>query len=245
MPSPRSDASPRPGRRSGQPDDRPTADPAVRAPRSGHLGQRLAAAATLAAVAAAPALDAHGLLRRADFAVLSAIVAHRPPGCTEPARRLTRLAEPPVVLPVVGAATVWATVRGRSPGTVATAACGIGVRRGLAEVIGRSRPPAAWWWDQPTGPSYPSRHVTWAALGYGATADLLAGTTPATAARTGCLAVTAAVAVTRVLLGVHWPSDVAAGIAFAASWRALTNAVASTPRDHRPETAHGLVAREP
>jgi membrane-associated phospholipid phosphatase len=95
------------------------------------------------------------------------------------------------------------------------------VRRVIAEAVRRQRPPESWWWATPNGYSYPSRHVVWAVLGYGAAADLLG----AGGARREVIALLRApavgVAATRVVLAVHWPSDVLAAAVFAASWRRL------------------------
>lgn len=185
--------------------------------------RRWGAAVTLAVVALAPLTPAREPVQRRDRALLTAVVTRRSPGWVGPALRLTALAEPAVVLPVCAAAATAAHRRGvppaRSTRVLAGAAAGIAGRRLLAGAVRRQRPPSSWWWHTPSGYSYPSRHVTWAVLGYGAAADLLHLSGPADfLMRTGP---TTAVAATRLVLAVHWPSDITAALAFAVAWRTL------------------------
>lgn len=158
--------------------------------------------------------------------MLANVVAHRPTVLSRPAVIITELASPPVVVASFAGAATWALRRGVPPWTVgqvtAVAAAGIGMRRALAEALRRPRPPASWWWASPTGYSYPSRHVAWAMLGYGALGDLLDAGGQAAAARGVRVTPSLLVAATRVLLAVHWPSDVVAAVIFAVAWRRLT-----------------------
>jgi membrane-associated phospholipid phosphatase len=74
------------------------------------------------------------------------------------------------------------------------------------------------------GPSFPSGHAATAAAAYTAFALLLGrGRSRRTkqALAAGAAALTAAVAATRVLLGVHWLTDVIAGIGLGWAWFAL------------------------
>lgn len=75
-----------------------------------------------------------------------------------------------------------------------------------------------------SGPSFPSGHATAAAAGFAAFALVLgrrrSGRTKALLAA-GAAGVAAAVAATRVLLGVHWLSDVLAGLAMGWAWFAV------------------------
>jgi undecaprenyl-diphosphatase len=78
----------------------------------------------------------------------------------------------------------------------------------IKEILDRVRPtfnPIA----ETLGPSFPSGHSGLAAAFYAAAALVLAG---------GAVAVAVAVACSRVLLGVHWLSDVIAGLAFGWAW---------------------------
>jgi membrane-associated phospholipid phosphatase len=179
----------------------------------------------LAGTVAAPAAT-HGRGVSADRRLSRFVVERRRLVVAEPARRLTNLGSPAPVCATLGATAVIALVAGSRPETVAlrvgSAAAGVAVRRLVAEAVRRPRPPQSWWWENPSGFSYPSRHVTWAALGYGAAADLLAGTGSARAARLVAMGTVGVIAGTRVLLAVHWPTDVLAAATYACGWRLLT-----------------------
>ena len=73
--------------------------------------------------------------------------------------------------------------------------------------------------------SFPSGHAMGAALTYGTLGVLAAGIAPTRAAKVCLLglavAVTLLVGVSRVYLGVHWPSDVMAGWCAGFAWAAL------------------------
>jgi len=84
----------------------------------------------------------------------------------------------------------------------------------LAAWIGRPRPPAADWAWHADGPALPSGHTTTSALVAGMICLAVSGGSSRRRRQAGiALAVSwaAAVGLTRVYLGVHWPSDVVAG----------------------------------
>jgi undecaprenyl-diphosphatase len=84
-----------------------------------------------------------------------------------------------------------------------TLACGAAVRRGICDAIARSRPPGSSRWEQPSGHSFPSKHTTTATLAAAAFAPQDVRLPMAAGALVGA---------TRLYLGVHWPTDVAAGL---------------------------------
>jgi membrane-associated phospholipid phosphatase len=187
----------------------------------------------LATVGCAPLTPIWPGVLRADDAVLTQVVLHRRTAWRRPAARVTEVAAPAVVMGVVAAAAVYARRREVSAASirapVSAAGFGIGLRRALAATVHRDRPTSAWWWSEPSGFSYPSRHVTWAVLGFGAAADLLAAAGAAQCSvRVVRVAPAAVVAATRVLLAVHWPSDVGAAVAFSVAYRELVGSRSAT-----------------
>lgn len=176
-------------------------------------------------VGVAPGVLRHSAVRRRELALLGRVVARRPEACRGPVTRVTELAAPLPVAAAVGVAALWSYRHGSSDRNLVDplviAASGVLARRGVAEVVRRDRPPSAWWWDTPNGYSYPSRHVGWAAFGAMAAADLLSAAHGQAAGRKSARAVVAAIGATRIVLAVHWPSDVVAAWCFATGWRRL------------------------
>lgn len=82
-------------------------------------------------------------------------------------------------------------------------------------LVHRTRPPSDRWLSAVHGSSFPSGHMTASTAGYVALALVVAGRATTTAGRFGPLAVgvgmSLAIGWTRLVLGVHWPSDVLAG----------------------------------
>ena len=93
----------------------------------------------------------------------------------------------------------------------------------IKEIVDRARPafnPAA----ATLGPSFPSGHTTTAAAFYAAAALLLSRRRPRAARAAligGAVAIAVAVAASRVLLDVHWLTDVIGGLALGWAWFAI------------------------
>lgn len=124
--------------------------------------------------------------------------------------------------------------------SVSILATGLVVRLIVAELVARPRPPAADWAAAASGYAFPSGHTTGATL-----AAILLGwlsMRPGMSrsirtliwSATGATAV--AVGLTRVCLGVHWPTDVLGGWAFALTWITISVVVIRTTANERRDT---------
>ncbi|MFE3501791.1 phosphatase PAP2 family protein [Kitasatospora sp. NPDC059160] len=100
------------------------------------------------------------------------------------------------------------------------------LRYGLMAACARPRPPHADWATAASGFSFPSGHSFTSALCAGLLALAVTRAHPAAtrAAVAGALLFAAAVGLSRIYLGVHWPLDVLGGWLLAAGWLALGTA---------------------
>ncbi|WP_369374626.1 phosphatase PAP2 family protein [Streptomyces sp. cg36] len=164
-------------------------------------------------------------------------VGHRPPVALAATRALTATGTGPLpYLLAVGAGLLAGRdARGRlcaAAGALAVLALGQAVRYGVMTAVARPRPALADWATPASGHSFPSGHSTTSALTAGllvwavASRGHTASTRPAAVL---ILAWGAAVGLSRIYLGVHWPSDVLGGWLFAALWLTLA-AVVAAPR---------------
>jgi undecaprenyl-diphosphatase len=97
-----------------------------------------------------------------------------------------------------------------------------------------ARPPESRWVGVASGFGFPSRDTTTATAGYLVLAVLVSGLMPTARRRAAVLGVGIAlsflVGVSRVVLGVHWPTDVLAGWALGTAVAATTLLVTTTRR---------------
>ena len=137
---------------------------------------------------------------------------------------ISHVGEPTVVIALAAVVAIAETIRMRSRWVIpflALVVAGNGlITTTVKELADRARPtlnPIA----HTLGPSFPSGHSSWSAAFLAATA-LLATRGRGRRARTliagVCTAAAVSVAATRVLLGVHWLSDVIAGLALGWAW---------------------------
>jgi membrane-associated phospholipid phosphatase len=183
-----------------------------------------------------------------DYRFLTDVTDQRTPWLTVVARGVTSLGTAVVLYPLLAAAggLHWWR-RGRAwPGIAALCWLWLGqaARLSISQQIARPRPPQALRLVAAGGYSFPSGHTTSATIGYGLLAVLVIRMLPVGRrwlwVLPAVIAVCAAVAVgfSRMYLGVHWPSDVAAGWALGVAWLALGGlAAALIPRRGSPMAA--------
>jgi len=163
-------------------------------------------------------------LVRLDAGVASWGDRHASPFSTGALEAVTHLGEPSVVAGLACVLALVETVRTRSRWVLpflAVLLAGNGIlTTSVKDLADRVRPtlnPVA----ETLGPSFPSGHSSWSAAFF-AGAALLLGRGRPRAIRAAIAGVAAALAVvvagSRVLLGVHWLSDVIAGLALGSAW---------------------------
>lgn len=162
----------------------------------------------------------HNGLSTSDPAHLRFFIDHRPSWLVRVAESVTNLGAAPVlaVLAVVVAAGLWwrgqQVIVAVAPGvSLGVAAC---VATFAKEIVGRARPPVGVRLLAETEPSFPSGHATDSAaffLALGLVLAMFVFHRPlARAAIVGAgSAMTLTIGLSRLVLGVHWPTDVLAG----------------------------------
>ena len=179
-----------------------------------------------------------------DRHATSVVVAHRTAALDEVMKAMTWLGSW-VALVATGILLVFLALRRRLPmvavllAVIAWAGENGGVT--LAKhVVGRERPPRDLRLVSAHGWSWPSGHTAVAVLVFTTLALVVVGSIPTSDYRmlTWVLAAVAvaAVAFSRIELGVHWTTDVIASIIFASAWLVVLAALFAS--DIRPE-AHG------
>jgi membrane-associated phospholipid phosphatase len=154
-------------------------------------------------------------------------LANRSSTWDDAARSVTHLGSDYVVLVALAVVVLLAMRTARIGSRTATALLltlfgGQLVRVVVNQLIGRPRPPRADWLVTARGDAFPSGHTFTATLGWGLVALVVLWMVEWRLARIGAFVVAAligiAVGVSRVWLGVHWPTDVAGGLLLAAAW---------------------------
>ena len=196
-------------------------DPLVTTTAPGTPGRRSMWIGALLAVALAGLIawvvGHHGRPLSWDLALHAAALQHRSPALTNAAIVVTTTGEVPAyVVAALGGLLALRPRRWWGGALAGVALLGAGqlLRLGLAIGIGRARPPSSEWAWPASGFALPSGHTTTASLAAGllclGLARGLRGVRRAVGVTlAACWA--AAVGVTRVYLGVHWPTDVLAG----------------------------------
>lgn len=169
----------------------------------------------------------HDGVSTADPRILHDVVGYRGSVLTPVAKVVTAFGTSPVAYAlVVLAGLLAARTRHRWWPLVLAAAVllsGQLVRLLINRAVGRPRPPHDLWLMHAGGYAFPSGHTTTAALGFVIAATLLVQRWPSHRVVIFSVAGVCAmsVGISRVYLGVHWPTDVLGGWLFAATWLAL------------------------
>ena len=166
------------------------------------------------------------------------------PQLTGAAALLTRLGGAPMTLGIAGLAALWMLVRRARGKALLLTATVLGERLlvdGLKEWIGRPRPPL-----EPLlthSLAYPSGHSANSMTAFLAVALIATPPLYRRAAAIAALLVAILVGLTRIWLGVHWPSDVVGGWALGLLAVAAAMAVGERSGALRTEPEHDVVGR--
>lgn len=189
-------------------------------------GLALVCGSLLAALVAATTA-AHGAPFTVDSTVHAWVLAHRPPWVRGLAVGVTVTGSGVPAYVLAALAGALATRRGRWSGAllgmVALASAQV-PRIVLASLLARPRPPAADWAWSASGWAMPSGHTT-TSMVVAVLLTIAVHRRARSRLRPALLALppvwAVAVGISRVVLGVHWPTDVLAGWLLAASWAAM------------------------
>lgn len=166
-----------------------------------------------------------------DASVRAAVNAWASPGLTSFFENLTHLGSVAFVYSLTAAAVLALWLLAKRPAAlhlaVVMAAAGI-LNNAVKMSIGRARP-EAFFGDLPASYSFASGHALFAGCLYGVLGGMLAAAAPRRWQRAAILVATlaliGAVGLSRVYLGVHYPTDVIAGFALAALIICVTRGV--------------------
>jgi membrane-associated phospholipid phosphatase len=181
--------------------------------------------------------DQGGKLHFVDTYVHDAAVQQRTAGATEFFATMSTIGGPVGVGATLVVVAIVLLVKGRRRWLIylAVTTCGGALLNlELKHHFARTRPDVAEMLRRATGFSFPSGHAMGSTVAYGALAYLAIRAVKAwkwkSAALAFAVAFVAAVAASRVYLGVHWISDVGAGITAGAVWVAFTTVAYETLR---------------
>jgi undecaprenyl-diphosphatase len=161
-----------------------------------------------------------------DRTIYEALYAGHRPALLIIARAFTALGEPTVLIAagVICALWLWWVGRGRlALALVAIVTIGRGLSEAQKYWIARVRPDVEPHLVIVKTSSFPSGHATSSMIFYLTVAlALSAGTRWHRAAASGAITLSLLIGTSRVMLGVHWPSDVIGGWAYGMLWVLLT-----------------------
>jgi undecaprenyl-diphosphatase len=170
----------------------------------------------------------HGTVVRVDQRWLSALTTHRTSWVTAAFRGVAWFGDMRVISAIVALTAVVLVlrhVRIYAVLLVAAAAGAATLAATLKAVLSRPRPPVPGHLVATAGSAFPSGHATQAAACYGALAWVVARQLVRRGRRilvwSGAIVLVGLVGLSRVYLGVHWPSDVGGGWALGTGWLAV------------------------
>jgi undecaprenyl-diphosphatase len=163
-----------------------------------------------------------------DLTLVRGLVGDRSAGLTALAHGASWLGRSAVLVPAAIACALVAIVQRRWRHGLAVLVAVLGaivVQNVDKALVERPRPPVRWL-EHVSGTSFPSGHATESAAFFFVLAAVLLASLKSPWARrlvtVTTLVVVAAVSLSRVYLGVHYPTDVAAGVLLGALWALIT-----------------------
>lgn len=192
------------------------------------LGAVVAFAGTWAFAEIADAIQDGDAIQRFDDAIMVWISEHRIPLLEAFLIELTVLGSWVVIAVVVGVVSLFLGIFHRRWSVIlllVSSAGGVVITQLLKFGFDRERPQLFEWADHVVTSSFPSGHAASAAIAYGTIAYLVARLHESALVRALILVITTLtilmVAASRLYLGVHYPSDVVAGLLIGLAWAAF------------------------
>ncbi len=184
-----------------------------------------------------------------DDSVLRWMAVHQSPIATSSALEITALGTGTVVIMIAVVAGMFLALSGerrRAVLLVAATVGGLGLNLLLKLLYHRPRPQIFPWDTNVVGSSFPSGHAMNAIIVYGTIAYLVTGLTQRRSIRVTIEILAAitviAICVSRLYLGVHYPSDVIGGVVIGAAWSMFCVAALEAARRVRSAYSPKLVS---
>jgi membrane protein DedA with SNARE-associated domain len=171
--------------------------------------------------------SSHDGIALSDRRWLNEIIAHRADWITPIAKMVTAVGTGPMLYTALALSGLFFWYRTRAWRLPVLAVVTLAVGQLARDVINHGlavpRPPTSLWLVRVSGYAFPSGHTTSSTIGYGLITLLLIRVDPPRRWLYGACGglVVIAVGLSRLYLGVHWPSDVLGGWAFGVAWLAL------------------------
>jgi len=192
-----------------------------------------------------------GKTQRFDDAVMTWIGAHQVPWIQAFMLEMTALATSSVVFTIVGIAGtfLWLNKHKHSAILLMAATFGGLLLNNLLKIgFNRPRPQIFEWGTRAASSSFPSGHAMSAAVVYFTVAYLVARLQQRHIARIATMAIAAIIvvmiSVSRMYLGVHYPSDVLAGVTIGLAWAAFCMAILEAAQLYAKRNAPEMLKAE-